>query len=191
MLQVEDCVLLVSRILWRWPRSPTGQAQALRKLWHTPPIPISASSWQHPSAWDTFCGTCPLPHPPVPCHMGNLGAWGPFGLGAWLPQQWQLSRVWGPGPEGTASWARPLLSRTRPWRGKSFLKTCPFMSGQRITLVRDLQERVTWPPEQGIWHWDFYNHSSCPSLPSPWKGFSWEFEMFLIHKPPLSLHGPQ
>lgn len=135
-LQVEDCVLLVSRTLVK--ARPWGSCDPR-------PIPTSASSWEQPSGWDTFCGTCLLPHPPVPCHMGNLGAWGPVILGAWLPQQWQLSRVWGPCPGGATRGGWLYLSRTRPWRGKSFLETFPFLSGQRITLVRDLQEYVTWP----------------------------------------------
>ena len=55
-LQVEDCVLLVSRALIKATHWPDPGLEAVA-------TPISATSWQQPSAWDAFCETCPLPAP--------------------------------------------------------------------------------------------------------------------------------
>ena len=55
-LQVEDCFLLVSRALIKATHWPDPGLEAVA-------TPTSATSWQQPSAWDTFCETCPLPAP--------------------------------------------------------------------------------------------------------------------------------
>ena len=114
--------------------------------------------------------------------MGNLGAWRPVGLGAPAPsamtseqglrtRPWvccQLSSAFSQKDqtlEGEVMpWDLPCLVRTEDNTCSRFIRTC------YLTM--------TWPPERGIWHQDFSNHSSCPSLLSPWKGFCWEFEMF-------------
>lgn len=54
-----------------------------------------------------------------PHHLGSLRSLrANCFLGVWLPQQWQLDRFWGPGPEKATSWGLLLQPGPGPWRGK-------------------------------------------------------------------------
>ena len=89
-------------------------------------------------------GTWFSPHP----IWVALGAWGSVGLATWLPQWWQLGRVWEPGPEGAANWDLPLLNQDWDLGGwKLCLRTLPFLVRveNNIRLVEIYKNIIAWP----------------------------------------------
>lgn len=89
-----------------WPPEPSLQPllAGSRPWGGSDPLPASATSWQHHLPWMPSARPAPTP----PTTWLAWGAWGPVAFAAWLPQQWWLSRVWGPSPEVAASWALTL-----------------------------------------------------------------------------------
>lgn len=170
------------------------QGQALRKLWPSPHphlcLLMAATIWLGHFLWNLPPSTpsSSLPYgQPRGLRASQSGCLAPSAMTA---EQGLRTLPWGcyqrrlalPQQDQTLEgkvipWDLPFLVRTED-------NTC-----SRFTRICYLT--MTWPPERGIWHQDFYNHSSCLSLLSPWKGFCWEFEVFLMQKPPLSLHGLQ
>ena len=66
----------------------------------------------------------------------NWGDWGPVGLGAWLPQGWQLGKSGDLALKELPTAICLLLARTGTLGGESCaLGLCPSLSGQRITLI--------------------------------------------------------
>ena len=80
------------------PPAHPASAQALRRQWTSPPsLPL------RPKGSDSLHGT--QSRGPGPHCLGSLRSLrSSWVLGTWLPQRWQLGRVWGPGPEWATNW---------------------------------------------------------------------------------------
>ena len=115
----------VSRAPEPSPRPCSGPDQALRQWWHSPPSP---SLWPNGSSHLHRMQSVG----PAPWCTAAWGACRASGVpGPWLPQQWQLSRLCGPGPEGAIGEIYLLLARS--WISQGDLGPGPFLSDQRIT----------------------------------------------------------
>ena len=126
------------------------------------------------------------------------GDWGPVELDAWLPQAWQVGRMWVPGPEGAANWDLPPLSQGWNLGGwKMYLGTLFFLvrTENNIHLVEIYRNVIIWPwpnlknkasdTEKSA----ITNHTHPSPLAFTWT--CWKLSVtlkFLVHEPPISLY---
>ena len=114
------------------------------------PLHASDTSWQHHLPGMPSAGPASTPS----TTWSAWGAWGPVGLGARLLQQWWLSRVWGPGTDGAASWAL-ISARTGPWSHASGpALSCQNRDQHSWDIYGNSYLTMIWPSEQGLWYQD-------------------------------------
>ena len=83
---------------------PLALAQPLRQQWTSPPsLSLQPNSSGHLCELQSERSGLPT--------WVAWANWGPVGLDAWLPQGWQLGRMWEPGPERATNWDLPPLSQ--------------------------------------------------------------------------------
>ena len=176
-----------------WPLEPSLWPPLARpRPWGgSDPLPASAISWWHRPPGMPFSG----PAPTSPTTWPAWGTWGPVGLDARLPQRWRLSRVWGPGPEGTAGWAltQPGLDRG----GYVMSQDLPFLVRTETNTHEIFRGTVTWPwlePQNKGSDTKMFKQLTAPLPHLPRKGLRWELSGSLgclRHEALLSLQGPQ
>ena len=173
----------------RLTKPSTSFGPGLEEQWISP---LSVSLWPNSSGHLSGLQS-------VRCGLPIWAAWGDLGpvwLDAWLPQGWQLGRVWEPGHEGAANWNLPPLKGLGPWRVKvvswdfalSYQDRKYHLSGRG--LLEHCYLTITWPQEQRIWRQEQRSNHAHLS-PFAFKGNCWNFSVifqFLGYEPPISLY---
>ena len=85
-------------------------------------------------------------------------------LGAWLPQWWQLGRVWGPGPERVTNWDLPPLRQDLCSGGPRWdpRHKGPFTPWLQPACSTETDTNYNSPPQPLV------GHPSGPLLPTKW-----------------------
>ena len=150
--------------------------------------PDFEKQWTSPCLCDSLAAVVCMRQsvrPGLPIWMA-WGDWGPLGLDAWLPQGWQLGRIWEPGPKGAANWDLPPLSQDWDLGGlKLCLGTLPFLvrTENNIHLVEIFRNIVTWPwpdlENKGSDTQKSVTANHAHPSPFPFKGTCWQLSVTL------------
>ena len=117
-------------------RPSTSLVPVLEAAGNRSPFPVSVTYCLGRTLWDLVC--------PI---WVTWEDWRPAELGTWLPQQWQLGRMWESGPKGAANCNPPSQRQDWDLGGlKLCLKTLPFFvrTENKSCAVENHKNTITW-----------------------------------------------